>query len=583
MLVSQIALVLLLYGCEIIRGIMDYQSPSQSKNSTASLSLSDIWEDLIVPIPSVEALQHFQKITLNDEEINQLILLYEQTNDPDLRHLIITRIPLSQGYNEDWLKSIIESDDKPLAALAFNKLIRMELARDSNNDDQWTNWQWSPYVLSLFEKAVEEDFHLLGNLEMLELFQLANRYPDSKFTQGCKEYASLIGEETYFDPKLDLGNNKAPVFKQPFNPLRELEIWPEFIKKYQDHPGVNDAMYRLARAYEMKKDYENALIWYQKSFHHINNDYFSLVAPSRILFIVDMLMNSESIDNFVETHPENSLVPILAYSKAIHLFREDKLLEAINELERFILSYKEKRIKGHLSHLTGGFLGKVFFEDIENQLRNIEDINKIRNSNDSNDVKLYKEAAFMFKNEGLFYNYLWGTGAKSINYRLPGFFGTFKIFVPNWKGQQTVLQASINFDFIEESQSGYQKTNELLRSLDLFKKLVLDYPDSKKREKAAFSIGLIYYFLHNENWTVPLNQKESWAKLGIKSFQNFVDEFPRSSMADDALLSIVTLTDDLQLQAQTLRRIINDYPRGDRRREAEAMMKRHLQNRNREG
>lgn len=559
-LVSQIALALLLPGCELIRGIMDYQSPSQSTNHTASLSLSDIWEDLIVPIPSVEALEQFQKITLNDEEINQLILLYEQTNDPDLRHLIITRMPLNKGYNQDWLKSIIESDDKPLAALAFNKLIWMELARDSNNDDQWTNWQWSPYLLSLWEKAVEEDFHLLAYLEMLELLQLANRYPDSKFTQGCREYASLIGEDTYFGPNLSLGNNKSSIFKQPFNPSRELEMWPEFIEKYQDHPGVNDAMYRVARAYEMKQDYEKALIWYQKSSNHIDNDFFSSAARSRIRFIIDMLMNSESIENFVEKHPENYLVPLLAYSKAIHLFREDKLLEAKNELEIFILSYQKKRVR---NWRIGNFLDKGFFEGIENQLSQIEEINKIRSSKDSDDVKIYKEAAFMFKNERLFYNHLWGNG----------FFETFSGFSPNWEGQQTVLRASVNFNLIEESRSRYQNKNELLRSLDLFKKVVLDYPDSKMKEKAAYSIGLIYYFLQKEGWKVSLNQQEPWAKLAIKSFQSFVDEFPRSSMADDALLSIVTLTDDLELQAQTLRRIINDYPRGDRRKEAEAMMK----------
>lgn len=565
MLVSQIALVFLLSGCELIRGIMDYQSPSQSKNYSASLSLSDIWEDLIVPIPSVEALQQFQKITLNNEEINQLILLYEQTNDPDLRHLIITRIPLSKGYNQDWLKSIIESDDKPLAALAFNKLIWMELARDSNNDDQWTNWQWSPYLLSLWEKAVEEDFHLLAHLAMLELLQLANRYPDSKFTQGCREYASLIGEDTYFGPNLSLGNNKASIFKQPFNPSRELEMWPEFIEKYQDHPGVNDAMYRVARAYEMKQDYEKALIWYQKSSNHINNDFFSNAARSRILFIIDMLMTPEFIDNFGEKYPENSLIPMLAYSKAIHLFRKDQLLDAKNELERFVLFYQEKRIK----NVNGSFWGRVFFEKIENQLSHIEEINKIRNSNDSNDVRLYKEAAFMFKNERVFYNHLW-----DVNLALSGiFFLTFKNFVPQWEGQQTVLESSVNFNFVEESLSEYENQNELLRSLDLFKNLIVNYPNSKMREKAAYSIGLIYYFLQKEGWKVSLNQQEPWAKLAIKSFQSFVDEFPRSSMADDALLSIVTLTDDLELQAQTLRRIINDYPRGDRRKEAEAMIK----------
>lgn len=126
-----------------------------------------------------------------------------------------------------------------IQAIAFRGLISAELTRDENNKDQWLNWQWSPYIKNLLEEAVETDMHLLSSLDRLELLELSKKYPNSKFTEGCKEYTKLTDGETYFGNNLNV--KSPPVFRQPFNQVRELKVWHGFIKDYPNHPGTNDA------------------------------------------------------------------------------------------------------------------------------------------------------------------------------------------------------------------------------------------------------------------------------------------------------------------------------------------------------
>ena len=86
-------------------------------------------------------------------------------------------------------------------------------------------------------------------------------------------------------------------------------------------------------------------------------------------------------------------------------------------------------------------------------------------------------------------------------------------------------------------------------------------------------MALTYYYLSTEGWNTPLRQKDSWDDLAIKAFYDFVNQFPKSSMADDALLSIATLTLEEQVVEKLIEKLIKDYPKGDRRQEAEKMLR----------
>jgi len=207
------------------------------------------------------------------------------------------------------------------------------------------------------------------------------------------------------------------------------------------------------------------------------------------------------------------------------------------------------------------YVGNNFWNSIQKQIEQIEQLEKIRKSKKTADEKLYNEASFLFYNSSLLYNLFWGRNGSEYFSVLSG--------TPKWKGVDTFLKSTVSFEFIEEVRRGYDNHNTLLKSLKLFKKIVQDYPQSKLKEKAAYSVALTYYYLSTEGWNTPLRQKDSWDDLAIKAFYDFVNQFPKSSMADDALLSIATLT----LEEQVVEKLIKDYPKGDRRREAEKMLR----------
>jgi outer membrane protein assembly factor BamD (BamD/ComL family) len=104
----------------------------------------------------------------------------------------------------------------------------------------------------------------------------------------------------------------------------------------------------------------------------------------------------------------------------------------------------------------------------------------------------------------------------------------------------------------------------------LFDKLVREYPNSELKEKAQYSIALAYYYLANEKWSNLSDTDISWRNMAVKSFYDFVNRFPKSSLADDALLSIAYVnTVDKSIALQALERLLNEYPNGDRKKDAQ--------------
>ena len=517
------------------------------------------------PVPSGEALNSLRDIyDINRQQVNDILQIYESTQDDDLRQIILQVLNRNIKYASEnkrfqrLYKNLVHGENKLLAALAFQGLTEAELTKDENNNDQWQNWQWSPDIKNLLEKAVETDMYLLSRLGRFELLELSKRYPNSKFTKGCKEYTRLTDGDTYFGNDLDYRKYN---FRQPFDLDKQLKVWHRFIKDYPNHPGTNDALYRIARAYELQKDYENAILWYRKASQEGDNDFYSGRAESRILFLIDSVMSSESIANFLSKNLDNYFTPILDYSKAVHLIREDKLLDAKTELEKFVNYYKKNRI----SLGSNYYIDNTFWDGIQKRIEQIEQLEKIRKSKKTVDEKLYDEASFLFYNPS-FYSLLWSNN---------GFraFGTSSGFIPfEWEGVNTFFKYTVHFEFVEKVSKNCENQNTLLKSLKLFKKIVQDYPKSKVKEKAAYSIALSYYYLSRERWRTPLRQKDSWNDLAIKAFDDFVSRFPKSSMADDALLSIAAL--DNKLKDRVLEKLIKDYPKGDRRQEAESMLAR---------
>ncbi|KAB8314424.1 PDZ domain-containing protein [Tolypothrix campylonemoides VB511288] len=106
--------------------------------------------------------------------------------------------------------------------------------------------------------------------------------------------------------------------------------------------------------------------------------------------------------------------------------------------------------------------------------------------------------------------------------------------------------------------------------------MLKNYPKSELAAKAKYSIGLNYYYLYYGKYPMLSGQEFSWQDMTIKSYRDFVKDFPDSSMADDALLMIAEMEMENKQSkegaVQTLEKLLKDYPNGDRYTEAETML-----------
>ncbi|NEQ68417.1 MAG: tetratricopeptide repeat protein [Symploca sp. SIO2D2] len=520
------------------------------------------------------------------KQVDQLLNIYKSKKDDETRTTIL-RAMAEYLETDDTLESdaLLESEktrieDLYLQVAASNNptLAPIALRGLTNNplNKRWTSWGWSPEVTEILEQAVEKDFYKLSSLDATEMLALTNRYPNSQFTKSCIEYRKFT-EGTYFGQSIGgWGSNQRAVFRQPFDPKREQSFWPQFLKKYPQHPGSDDAMYRLARSYEFEGNYEKAILLYDQASQAPDGE-FSDVARERILFIIDLLLSSDSLEKIINNNPKHPLYVYLVYSKAIHLIREDNLDLAIDELEKFIKKYQKMESSKFTYFVenniylrdgsdawrgSGINIKNKFFDSINLQVERLRKIQEIRKI-DQKDVALYEEAAFWFNYDYLAYNHFWYDQLLRI----------FGRFIPyQWEGVTTSTENTITFDLVNAANENYLEQNRHLKSIELFEKLFKGYPESELAAEAKYSIGLNYYYLYGGGYLKQTDQELSWKELTQQSFREFVEEFPTSSMADDALLAIAGLSSDEEA-VPPLEQILRDYPNGDRYEEAQARLK----------
>ena len=426
--------------------------------------------------------------------------------------------------------------------------MRLKNLLETESNERWQDWQWKQETKRLLEQAVNQDLHMLSIFGYYELLELAKRYPNSVFTKACREYYSITNDDEgyfyYFD--YNFGSSDA-IFRQPFVPKQVIEFYKSFLIKYPGHPGSDDAAYRVARAYEFQGDYENALVWYGKS-SQLPDEMLTYAASRRMIFIADYLMSSKSISDFIQKYPDHSLNILLEYSRAVHLIREGQIKQARNELERFFENHSKN------------FFAQIWWLDRKRFEKQIEALKKLEQikSQPSSDTSLYQEAAFWFHNSLTAYNLLSGSP------NLPS----------KWEGQISSVRLTITAELVKRANSQFRSTSGWLKSIELFKQLLAKYPNSKLRSKAKYSIGLAYTKLFEKSvYNLTLEEEYDWQEEAIRNFNEFVTEFPDSSMADDALMAIANLSDEKSIEEQQLRLVVKNYPDGDRNNEARKRLK----------
>lgn len=246
----------------------------------------------------------------------------------------------------------------------IGKAILLSLATDSKSPDQvWAIAELERHGDSqgtkLLQNIINNDISKLQPLTRVAgyesqsirnthayylLINIAQKYPQSKFIKGCREYGDLTGK-SYFDGALrskairDRNAKKAPV--------EVSKDWVEWLSRYPNHPGADDATYRLARSLQEQNDIMGATrLWIKMMTQPMGDKDAIYLAYPHLRSLLDVGLTTEQLETLL-TEPSNKQVaPLLQYALAVKYARVQNYAKALQTSQKLDLTTMPTKILG---------------------------------------------------------------------------------------------------------------------------------------------------------------------------------------------------------------------------------------------
>ncbi|MDF2630260.1 MAG: putative rane protein [Symbiobacteriaceae bacterium] len=368
----------------------------------------------------------------------------------------------------------------------------------------WSNWQWES--------------------------EMAAKYPDSFLARGIKAYEAVRGKSYFQWDRRDTGADWPDPWEHgnhQYDPDREIPGWTAYLRDFVRHPGADDAAYRLGRSYEIKGQYSEALKALLLATTLPDGE-MAIHARNRIAWILDAHLTEEELTQLKVP----DLQVAIDYSIAVRKLRTGRYAEAIADLDR-VLAHSDEPAPVETK-------GRAFWPGVEAQRDKAATLQAL--AADKSPEGRYKLAAAIYHDEMIFYNYLWGGWRAGYFYYASGH--AAEALMGDMDARYTRWIAGFN---------NYVQAAEAFAALESV--------PGEVGEKAAYSRALCLLKLERGYgadvalWKPEADLADEAAGL----LERFVAERPKSSLADDALLSLAYLKQDVSYA----QRIIKEYPRSD--------------------
>ena len=219
---------------------------------------------------------------------------------------------------------------------------------------------------------------------------------------------------------------------------------------------------------------------------------------------------------------------------------------------------------------TPKYIDSNFWTKANQQIEKLEKLNNIYKKGKS-DKALYNEAKFWLSEDNLFtaYNFLWDGYLRD----------TYDSFVPEWEGSETYKDNLVTYHFTQKAKQSYISQIPYYIAINVLAQLLREYPDSQLADEAKYSIGLAHYNVWAKQYPFFTGSFYEEGQIRqtrvLNSFEEFVGDFPKSSLADDALYSIayVKSFSNPQQAKEVIQRLLQDYPNSDIKSEAKKLMR----------
>ncbi|MBE3586111.1 MAG: protease complex subunit PrcB family protein [Thermoanaerobacter sp.] len=391
------------------------------------------------------------------------------------------------------------------------------------------------------------------------LKEAAGKYPQSYLARGIKAYEEVRSEPYFELARREKYQKDWGVYSygdEQYDPEREIPGWEKFLQEFSRHPAADDAAYRLARCYEIEGRWAEALNMLQKARTLPDGD-MRYHASGRLVYLLDVRMTDEQLKELPVSALDPALPPMVSYSLAVKQIRRDDYRQAAGALEEIVGKYKEAGKLSSRDLLPLSYLPAAspydFWGSVEKQLTQVKKLAALKEQweKTQDPARLYDLAAAIYHDQFLYYNHLWAGQRQWYN----------------WLGY---INATASGRAPAEMAAFAREMIIYNHSLPFFQQ-VYSHPAASPelKARALYSLGLCYIGLDQwgqDAWFV-FTPSEVRQKI-ISTYRQFVNEYPESSMADDALLVLGAYTGD----AGYLEKIIREYPRGDAAEKAQKLL-----------
>lgn len=178
----------------------------------------------------------------------------------------------------------------------------------------------------LIVKYPDDYYANLARLAIGECRSVVNQPPSTPLLDWC---IYKTAQESY--EKQDLENS--------------IKYFSLFLQSFSGHRWTDDAVYRLARSYDLSGDYETALRLVLLSENFPGEDYMGLIKEYRIA-LIDNYFTSKDLEGFIVKYLPNvtwNYPPILEYSLAEQYFKDGDLEKAYQQFEYVKLKYPQSK------------------------------------------------------------------------------------------------------------------------------------------------------------------------------------------------------------------------------------------------
>jgi hypothetical protein len=299
------------------------------------------------PAPNLSEWSKFERLNQpSEKDIAAAITYYQNLSQEAQEYLLVERLGKAKAgklspIGRALLQALMNQSPTPDRMWAIAEL-------DRHGDPQATpvlmqilNEDMSQ-LHSLAQSASYEDYSDRGNHAYYLLVNMTQKYPQSRFVQGCKEYGDLVGK-SYFggEPRSkaiqDRNAKKSPAERK--------QDWQQWLNRYPNHPGADDATYHLARSLQDQNQPVEAMrLWIKVMTEGMGDRDALYLAWGHVRTLLDVGLTPDQLQTLLKEPEQAAFAPLLQYTLAVRHARMQDYGKALQTSANLDLTRMDTRV-----------------------------------------------------------------------------------------------------------------------------------------------------------------------------------------------------------------------------------------------